>query len=223
MCNKSRFLAITTTGVVALILCSFPAANSEATTLSDLFGSAISGSTGTAAFDDGQGLSGTIDYAVFDKTDFDTLFANSTVSVGANELAYVYQLDNTGSDFVSQNRISGFNTSVTDIGWANVVGGIGEVDPSSVNLVVPPPFGIADWFYAAPNNIDSGEISAAMVLTSTNLPGGTTLDVVFNGGGTATASVIAPGNVTIPEPASVALLGIGIAAGLFRRRSKNVG
>jgi hypothetical protein len=213
MFSKTRFFV---TAFAVILAISSSVSDSRATTLSDHFGSALPGSTGTEAYDDLEGLSGTIDYAVFEKADFDALFSNSTVAVGAGELAYTYQIKNTGADYVSQNRIGGFNTSVTGIGYANA--DAGEIDPTSVNLVLPPPFGLADWFYDAPDNVFSGETSAVMILTSTNLPSGTTLDIVFNGGGSGPVDVIAPGNVQIPEPTTFALLGIGSVFLLRSRR-----
>jgi len=195
--------------LAALIIFSAPA---NAATLDSFFGSALPGSTGIVGYASG-GLVGDIRYAVFTETAYNSIFTASTVSVDPGELAYVYQIINTGPDAVSRNRIVGLNASVTGIGHADInFGGIAEVTPSSETL--PPP--VADWDFLT--NVLTGENSSALVLTSTNLPSGTTIDVIFNGGTIGLVQVITPGNIAIPEPASALLLALGSTFLLMRRR-----
>lgn len=209
MLFKSRFLVAAATVAVAIISLG-PV--SRAAVLSGSFGSALPGSTGIAAFSSSN-LAGSVQYAVFTESAYNSIFTNSTVSVGLGELAYVYQVINTGTDAVSKNRILGLNASITGIGSSDInAGGAGEVAPSSVTL--PPPY--ADWDFSP--NILSGENSSALVLTSTNLPDGTTTDIIFNGGTIGNVQVIKPGNIAIPEPASVLLLAFGSTLLLVRRR-----
>jgi hypothetical protein len=187
---------------------------SHAATLDSHFASALAGSTGSGAYSSGAGLDGIVHYAVFTETAYNSIFTGSTISVDPGELAYVYQVINTGTDFVSKNRIVGLNASVNGIGHADInLGGTGEVVPS--NEIAPPP--VADWEFLA-SNILSGENSSALVLTSTNIPDGTTTDVVFNGGGIGLVQVIVPGDIAIPEPASALLLVFGSTMLCLRRR-----
>ncbi len=209
MLFRSKFFVAA--AAVAVTLVSFGPV-SRAAVLSSFFGSALPGSTGIAFYNSSD-LAGSVQYAVFTESAYNSIFTNSSVSVDPGELAYVYQVINTGLDAVSKNRILGLNASITGIGSSDInAGGAGEVAPSSVTL--PPPY--ADWDFSP--NILSGENSSALVLSSTNLPDGTTTDIIFNGGTIGNVQVIKPGNIAIPEPASVLLLAFGSALLLVRRR-----
>lgn len=205
MYNKTIFSA----AVTALFLFS---SSANATTLDSHFGSALAGSTGTVAYASGN-LAGSVHFAVFTESSYNSIFTGSTVSVDPGELAYVYQVINTGTDAVSKNRIVGLNASITGIGHSDInLGGASEVTPSGE--VSPPPF--ADWDFLP--NILISENSSALVLTSTNLPSGTSTDVVFNGGSIGLVQVIVPGNTAIPEPTTAMLLAVGSTLLLLRRR-----
>jgi hypothetical protein len=191
---------------------------SQAATLSGFFGSAYLGNSGTGHYDNtgtGGSLEGDVEYAVFDKVTYDALFTGSTVTVNPGELAYVYQVINTGADAVSQNTQLGVNNSAVDIGSATIDGGAGEVSPSSTLL--NPGFSAIWGFEPVVNNIPSGGLSSALVLTSTNAPGGATgIDILKDGATIATTMAIVPGNTPIPEPTSLVLLSCG-ALLLMRR------
>ena len=182
---------------------------SQAGSLSSFFGSAYSGTTGTGVYNNGGGLSGSVEYAVFTKNSYDSLFTGSSVTVNPGELAYVYQILNSGSDFVSQNAQLGINTSAVGIGSATIDGGAGEVSPSAATL--NPGINAVWEFTPAANNIPSGGRSSALVVTSTNLPNSTAVQIILNGGGTAFTMAIVPGDIPVPEPTSLVLLLGGVA------------
>jgi len=193
----------------------------EAATLSSFFGSAYLGNSGVGSYDNtgtGGSLEGSVEYAVFSKADFDSLFTGSTVTVNPGELAYVYQIINTGADAVSQNTQLGINNSAVAIGSATIDGGAGEVTPSSTLL--NPGFSAIWGFEPSVNNIPGVTgLSSALVLTSTNAPGGATgIDIIKDGGTIATTTAIVPGNTPIPEPTSLVLFSCGALLLLRRRR-----
>ncbi len=192
--------------------------SAEAATLSSFFGSAFNGNSGTDSYDSGAGLSGTVEYAVFSKADFDSLFTGSTIAVNPGELAYVYQFINTGADALSQNTQLGVNSSVVALGSATIDIGASEFSPSSTTLNAG--FSAIWGFEPSSNNIPGGgAVSSALVLTSTNLPGNVTaLAIVKDGGTIATTMAIVPGATAIPEPTSLLLLSCGALFLLGRRR-----
>jgi len=76
----------------------------------------------------------------------------------------------------------------------------------------------ATWgFNGVGNNILAGGVSTGLVLTSTNLPVDIGIEIVVNGGGSGFAGVLVPGNISIPEPSSLFLLGLGSSLALLRR------
>jgi len=211
--NNKAFLA----ALAVLALVAFHGSCASATSLSDLFGSAVSGTTGFGPYNDGDGLSGTVEYAVFSKAAFELNFSASSVTVGANELAYVYQILNTGTDFVSQNVQLGINSSAVDIGSATIDGFAGETSPTSSSIVLP----TASWNFVTNIPGLTGR-SSALVLTSTNLPNSTATQIIINGGGTAFTSAIVPSDIPIPEPSSLCLLAGSLAFLAVRHRTRGV-
>jgi len=160
-------------------------------------GSAFSGWTGTAPFDNGSGLSGTVDYAVFTAADFNANFGGLGY-VPADALVYTYQLFVTGS-LSSTDELVGIVNPANSIGSFN----IGGVAPSSA-LFTPN----ARWSFAG--GIPSGGSSYGLAFSSPNLP--TFGSSLTFGSGTppASTSVPTPGALAIPEPASFCLSGAGL-------------
>jgi len=178
--------------------------------------------SGSSAYS-GPTLNGVIEYAVFTEAAFEANFAGFDVPAG--ELAYVYQILNGDSDPnntddpVSQNAVVGINSSVTGIGDFTIDAGESET-PTQANILTPTVSAVWD-FSGIGNNIPSAGRSNGLVMTSTNLPGpATTLDIVVDGGGSAIAMVVAPGDIPIPEPATIALLGVAVSLLGVRRRMR---
>ncbi len=193
--------------------------SAQASTLSDFSGSAIT-SGSSDYFNAGElgfppDLNGTIEYAVFEELIFESNFPGFDVPAG--ELAYVYQIINGNGDPVAQNTIIGINGSVTGIGDVTIDGAATEKAPQSFTLI---PAVNAIWdFSGIGNNVPTLGNSNGLVLTSTNLPGPpTSLDIVRDGGQSAVAMVVTPGDIPIPEPTSFILLLMGALLLAVRRR-----
>lgn len=186
----------------------------QASTLVDFFGSSIT--SGEAPYV-GPTINGTVAYAVYTEAVFESNFPGFDVPAG--QWAYVYQILNGNGDPISQNAIVNIDTSViSTIGDVTIDGGAGETAPQSFGLTPAS----ASWdFTGIGNNIPAPGSSNGLILTSTKQPDLITKsDVLVDGGGSAVAKVIAPGDIDIPEPASLLLLGLGGAVLLTTRRRR---
>jgi hypothetical protein len=160
---------------------------------------AFGGVTGTVPFNNGVGLSGTIDYAVFTADDFNSNFAGLGYVPG-DVLVYTYQLFITGSLGVSA-EIVGVSNPANTIGTFD----IGDVDASSASFTPN-----ARWLFSP--EVATGESSWGLAFSSPNLPiVGASLTI--DGGTQALiAGVPTPGPIpVIPEPASLLLAMLTLA------------
>ena len=169
---------------------------------------AFDGIAGTIPFDNGVGLSGTIDFAVFTAGDFGTNFAGLGYDPGPG-LVYTYQLFVTGSLGVSAEFV-GIGNPANTIGTFD----IGDVNASMVSFTPD-----ARWLFSP--EVLPGQSSWGLAFSSPNLPivgisttiGGETQAMV--------AGLAIPGHiaVTVPEPSSLLLVALGLAACRFARRT----
>ncbi|HMP06539.1 MAG TPA: PEP-CTERM sorting domain-containing protein [Lacipirellulaceae bacterium] len=166
---------------------------------------AFGGIAGSVPFNNGVGLSGTIDYAVFTAAAFNANFAGLGYVPGS-ALVYTYQVEVTGVEGVSA-EIIGVSNPANTIGTFN----IGDVDAVSASFTPN-----ARWLFAP--EIPTGMSSYGLAFSSPNLPiVGASLTI--NGGTQAlVAGVPTPGPIAIPEPASFLLLAGGVAAACLSRR-----
>lgn len=164
---------------------------------------AFSGVTGSVPYNNGVGLSGNIDYAVFTAADFNTNFAGLGYVPG-DALVYTYQVEVTGSLGVS-GEVIGISNSANTIGTFN----IGNVNASSSSFTPN-----ATWLFSP--EIPTGQSSWGLAFSSPNLPivGGS---LTIDGGTTAlVAGVPTPG--PIPEPSTIFILATSIAGCCVSRR-----
>ncbi len=189
-------------------------APTRADTLVDFFGNALV--SGQAPYA-GPTVNGSIAYGVYTEANFEANFPGYDVPSGS--LGYIYQVLNGDGDPVSSNAVVGINSSITSVGDVTIDGGATETAPQAT--IHTPSISVVWDFSGIGNNVPTLENSNGLVLTSTKLPGpATTLDIVVDGGASAFARVVAPGEIDIPEPASLALLGLGSAVMLVTRRRR---
>ncbi|GMU20111.1 MAG: hypothetical protein AMXMBFR13_02110 [Phycisphaerae bacterium] len=162
------------------------------------------GVAGNVPFNNGVGLSGTIDYAVFTASDFNANFAGLGYVPG-DDLVYTYQVTVAGSLAVTAEHV-GISNPANTIGTFN----IGDVDASSASFT---PNG--SWFFAS--GIQTGMTSYGLAFSSPNLPIVGAVLTVDGGTQALVAGVPTPGPIAFPEPASLLITAAGLVACLLSR------
>jgi hypothetical protein len=167
---------------------------------------AYSGWTGTQAFDNGTGLSGTVDFCVFRPG----AFSDSSYTQNSGEFVYAYQIFSTGTDAVSSFAMMVQNAANTDgvMGDLAGVGALSSIISAGAEV---------EWVLDSPG-IEAGQNSVGLVFQSPNAPEWL-LGTVVDGGGFAYAYPLPAPSAFIPEPATMTLLGLGAMAMLRRRRA----
>ena len=175
---------------------------------------AFGGFTGSVAFDDGLGLEGYIDFAVFTSSDFNANYSGLGYVPG-DALVYTYQIESEGDMDITALKIFLGGAAANTIGsFGPLVAGeiapfTAAFDPSDAEWVFDPPldgvsFGLA---YSSP---------LVPIVGSFEVFAGRASSLVALG-------VPVPGtdHVPVPEPATILLLGGGLMIHVrrhFRRR-----
>jgi hypothetical protein len=160
---------------------------------------ALPGWTGTAAFDNGNGLKGNLDYAVFTAADFLLNFAGQGYVPG-DAYVYTYQLiasSDAGTDSISTEVVGIINPANT-IGTFN----IGDVNASSATFVGSN----AQWLFNP--EIPLGMSSWGLAFSSPNGPMNGVALTVDGGASVLITEIPTPA----PEPGSLLLM---ICGGIF--------
>jgi len=144
---------------------------------------------------------------------------------GLGNYAYLYQLNNTGlvgNSVIEVLTLSPFisASAQTTLGYltANAPTGftLGDQTPvgASVDPVAGPTvsFGFPNWLAEA---VDPGEMSSTLYVLSDGPPGTITGNII--NGSIASGDVVGP----VPEPTSIALLGLGFAALILARKPRS--
>jgi hypothetical protein len=192
----------------AIVLVAF-AASAQAGMLSG-HAAAYMGISGTVPFNNGVGLNGTIDYAVFTESDFNANFGGLGY-VPSGPLVYTYQVFVTGNLGVSA-EVVGVSNPADTIGTFD----IGDIDATTAAFTPN-----ARWSFSP--EIATGESSWGLAFSSPNLPIVGAALTIDGGTQALVAGLPTPGTVGIrvPEPSTVVLcvLGAGaIVVGATRRK-----
>lgn len=169
-----------------------------------LDGHADAMNSGSVNFNNGQGLNGTVEWAVF----LDSKYPFGGYSPTANELVYAYTVmvndsptgtvSATGYRVLSVNGANNQGVDTTQGGVAGTAAGLGG--------------NTAQWSFVADGNVNPGQTSYILTYSSIFKPvsGNFELSFVSDSGTPAVVFGAArPGDEAIPEPASLALLALG--------------
>jgi hypothetical protein len=167
--------------------------------------SAFGGVTGSVPFNNGVGLSGDIDYAVFTAADFNANFLGLGYVPG-DSLVYTYQVFVAGSLGVSA-EIVGVGNPANTIGTFD----IGDQDAASASFTPN-----ARWLFAP--EIPSGMSSWGLAFSSPNLPIVGAALTIDGGTQALIAGVPTPGPIEVPEPLSMFIFASSLISGCLWRR-----
>ena len=164
--------------------------------------------TGQTLFDNGTGLSGYVDWAVFAPGVFP--YAGYTPTPG--EMVYAYQVFNTGADALTLFTVP-LSNPADNIGvFADLSG-----DAQTAMLLLPSPSGKAEWQFAG---ILSPGNSIGLAFSSLYLPEETFATAVDGGAFSVIVPIPSPSSVILPEPITVSLLAAGATVLVGRRRNR---
>ena len=173
-------------------------------------GAFFDGSTtwsGSTPFANGAGVSGTIEWAVFDAGAF--AFGGLGYTPAPGHLTYAYQVFSTGSDAVTSFALSLAGPANT-IGSFSLTGGEPVTGAALVGGTK------AEWTFAG---LDAGEASDGLAFSSTHEPQ-ELFGFTLGGGRFAIAMGLpSPSTTGVPEPTTLSLLVVGGCLWLRRKRA----
>ena len=173
---------------------------------------AYGGVTGSVAFNNGAGISGAIDFAVFTAADFNANFSGLGY-VPSDPLVYTYQLLVEGRSGITKFIVYLNGNPANHIGSFDLGG-----QAPSVSQFICCPEG-AQWSFALPG-VAGGTTSWGLAFSSPNSPLFGSAEVFAESSSTVVAGVPSPSTILapVPEPSSLLFVGSGVLFLLGKRR-----
>lgn len=199
-------LALLTMSAHAVVLNPGDSANLSGTSSAFLAGSTFVADTGFQSFSGTDSLNNVIFTGVYRVAVFQ--LADNTLS-----FEFVFRSDDTSDQSISNATMHGFTGWATDVDFVTDFGG--DVSPESASRSGSGD-DVAFHFTSTSGFVNPGQLTYQMyVNTNATAFTDSTLDIEADGG--ATVASFAP--TAVPEPASLAILGLGTLAA-FRKRRK---
>ena len=175
---------------------------------------------GTTPYDNGVGLKGTVDWAVFGPGDFDLAFPASGYTPPAGHLAYTYQIVQDATATLEASAASVARDDLQPVGTIGSFSGGGVSGIASILEAFG--VGTSAWLFAAPGAL-AGDTSEGLVYSSPRKPVDLFAFVIDGGTSAVSVPVPSPGPASIPEPSTAVLASLGFALlGLGRLRRKRM-
>lgn len=168
---------------------------------------AYGGVAGSVPFNNGLGVSGNVDYAVFTADAFNANFGGLGY-VPTDAFVYTYQVESTGPEGLSA-EIIGVSNPAHTIGTFD----IGDVNAASASFTPN-----ARWLFAP--EIATGTTSWGLAFSSPALPIVGASLTIAGGMQSLVAGVPTPGPFSVPEPGSLLLVTIGAFVACATRRHR---
>jgi hypothetical protein len=157
-------------------------------------------------------LGGYAEWAVYAPGQF-PFSANSGYYPPADEFTYVYQVHNTGSSAISNYSVAMDNAGDSITAFNDLIDGLTGIQPNLPPVLYPPPNGSASWDF---NSIATGGQSWGLVYSSFKIPVETYSIAINHGEFRQSGPVASPGPNSIPEPATLWLVGTSLVVALAR-------
>lgn len=166
-------------------------------------------------------LAGTVDWIVYGSAPGDFPYTDSGYTPLSNQYTYVYQITNSGNVTISEFSIT-IEEAFGNVGSFVSDGRVEGKEPIDNDWAIQTPDeqGFVTWYFTGEGNgIGPGGVSSGLVFNSPKAPTTTSTGRITNGGHSASVDIPAPGPNDIPEPGTLALMGVALGMVVIGRRS----